>query len=162
LIGLIGYAIHAWVSSPYASGNAGLEIGEAPVAPVALATESNEQDAGDGAPEVSEAEVTPVPDSAMPYDPILPLEEASPVGAETAEAATEGTSRVFLPPGTRVNLRAAPSLSSPVLRILDARDELLLLETGTRFHQVRAAGGIVGWVSRDFSSLEPYPAPRDD
>jgi len=98
----------------------------------------------------------------MPEDSILPLEGTSPAEAETAEIATEGVSRVFLPPDTRVNLRAAPSLSSPVLRILDARDELLLLETGTRFHQVRAAGGIVGWVSRDFSSLEPYPAPRDD
>ena len=162
LIGLTGYAIHAWVSSPSASGDGGFEIGEAPVAPVALAAESNEQDADDGASEVPETEVTPVPDSVMPDDPILPLEEASPVRTETAETATEVASRVFLPPDTRVNLRAAPSLSSPVLRILDARDELLLLETGTRFHQVRAAGGIVGWVSRDFSSLEPYPAPTGD
>lgn len=159
LIGLTGYAIHAWVSSPSASGDGGFEVGEAPVA---LVAEANEENAGDGAPEVLEPAVTTVPDSALSDAPILPLEWTSPAEAEKAEDATEGSLRVFLPPDTRVNLRAAPSLSSPVLRILDARDELLLLETGTRFHQVRAAGGIVGWVSRDFSSLEPYPAPTGD
>jgi hypothetical protein len=162
LIGLIGYAVHAWVSSPSASQDAGLEVVEASVATLELAAESDEPGYGAPAPVLAEAEITSIPETAMVHDPVLPLEEASTEGSETAVAANARTLRVYLPPDTRVNLRAAPSLSSPVLRILGARDELLLLETGTRFHQVRVAGGIVGWVSRDFSSLEPYPAPSDD
>ena len=161
-IGVVGYAIHAWVSSPSASQGAGLEVVEAPVAPLEQAAEPDEHGAGDPAPEVADYDVTSIPGTTMAFDPELPLEEASLAGSEPAAAINEGPARVFLPPNTRVNLRAAPSLSSPVLRILDARDELQLLETGTRFHQVRAAGGIVGWVSRDYSSLEPYAAPTGD
>jgi hypothetical protein len=114
------------------------------------------------APETAAPEVTPAPHAAMLPDTGAPIAENVPVRSEADEAAQADASRVFLAPGTRVNLRAAPSLASPVLRILDALVEdveLQLVEAGEAFYQVRTAEGIVGWVSRDFSSLTPYAAP---
>jgi hypothetical protein len=110
-------------------------------------------------PEPLEQETTPAPDAATPRDTAAPFEQGIRARSEAQEAAEGDFSRVFLPPGTRVNLRAAPRLSSPVLRILDSGAELWLVETADHFYQVRSAEGIVGWVSRDFSSLTPYATP---
>lgn len=162
LIGLIGFGLHAWLSSPSTSADAEVDAVDAPVALVEGDPGSDDQDAAETTPELPEAEGTPIPDTVASTDAVVPVEESREVEPETGEAGNEVRSRVFLPPDTRVNLRAAPSLSSPVLRILDVRDELQLLESGAAFFQVRSADGIVGWVSRDYSSLEPYPAPASD
>ncbi|MBS0002883.1 MAG: SH3 domain-containing protein, partial [Thioalkalivibrio sp.] len=63
-------------------------------------------------------------------------------------------------PDTRVNLRADPSLSSPVLRILEPGTELELLDIEGDFYHVRSDDGIVGWVSREYSSVVPYPVSQ--
>jgi len=163
LLGLIGFAIYAWLSSPSAPAETAAEVVDAPVALVEAVSESGEPDPARVAPETG-VEIAPLPDVAMP-DPEateLPVVDELPVGSEVMAVADEGPFQVFLQPDTRVNLRAAPSLDSLVLRILDDGAELELLETGTAFYQVRSAEGIVGWVSRDYSSLEPYPAPAVD
>ena len=220
LIGLSGFGLHAWLSSPSApSMDAGFDEVGAPVPRLEVASEPGGQAAGepapadrrahsdeaalDGrlaeteappqipatgedagpdlatsdapesstrvvqtapgpAPEPAAPEVTTAPDAAMLPDTESPIEESGPARSEAHEAAQADASRVFLAPGTRVNLRAAPSLASPVLRILDARVEdveLQLVAAGEAFYQVRSAEGIVGWVSRDFSSLTPYAEP---
>ena len=213
LIGLSGFGLYAWLSSPSApSMDAGFDEVGAPVPRLEVASEPGGPGAGEPAPADSRAhsdetaldrrlaeteaapqiaatgedagpdlatsdvpesstrvvqtapepaapEVTPAPYAAMLPDTGSPIEESVPARSEAHEAAQEGASRVFLAPGTRVNLRAAPSLASPVLRILDARAEdveLHLVAAGEAFYQVRSAEGIVGWVSRDFSSLTPY------
>lgn len=122
-----------------------------------------------GAPPPSESEGdTPAPIEAMapsgdetpvPIEAAPPVEDISPASIAAAVPSETQSSRVFLPPDTRVNLRAAPSLSSPVLRILDARAELQLLGTTEAFFQVRTAERIVGWVSRDYASPTPYAIP---
>jgi hypothetical protein len=112
-----------------------------------------------GLPEPSDPEIAAAPDAATPADLPQPADEGAPARPDTRETTEGYAPRVFLPPDTRVNLRAAPSLSSPVLRILDANAELWLLETTDDFYQVRSAEGIVGWISRDFSSLAPYSTP---
>lgn len=160
-VGLIGFAIYAWLPSPSAPGDTAGEVVDTPVALLDVASESDDQDTVEAAPEAG-VEVTPIPDTAMPYGTELPVEENGPADSEAADVAEEGPFQVFLQPDTRVNLRAAPSLTSPVLFILDERAELQLLETSAAFYQVRSAEGIVGWVSRDHSSLEPYPAPGGD
>jgi hypothetical protein len=171
LIVLIGFAMHAWLSSPSApSSDAGFDQGGAPVAQLEVAPESGDQEVGEPAPQPAELDVTPDPvappheatpaaDAATPPDRALPLEEDIPARSEAQQTAEGDLPRVFLPPDTRVNLRAAPAPSSPVLRILDARAELRLLEVDEAFYQVRSNEGIVGWVSRDFSSLTPYATP---
>jgi hypothetical protein len=106
-----------------------------------------------------EQESMPAPDAATAPDTAAAFEQDIRARSEAQEAAEGDFSRVFLPPGTRVNLRAAPRLSSPVLRILDSGAELWLVETADHFYRVRSAEGIVGWVSRDFSSLTPYATP---
>jgi len=217
LIGLSGFGLHAWLSSPSApSMGAGFDEVGAPVTRLEVASEPGGQAAGEPAPadrrahsdetaldrleteteavpvtgedpgpdlatsdaaesstrvvqtapgpapEPAAPDVTPAPHAAMLPDTRSPIEESVPARSEAHEAAQADALRVFLAPGTRVNLRAAPSLASPVLRILDARVEdveLQLVEAGEAFYQVRTAEGIVGWVSRDFSSLTPYTAP---
>lgn len=171
LIVLIGFAMHAWLSSPSApSSDAGLDDVGTPVAQVEAAPDSGGQGVGEAAPPPAEPEVTPDPvvppeeaapatDAATPPDRAPPLEADIPVRTEAQQTAEGDLPRVFLPPDTRVNLRAAPAPSSPVLRILDARAELRLLEVEEAFYQVRSDEGIVGWVSRDFSSLTPYATP---
>jgi len=158
LIGLLGFAIHAWWSSPSPpSSDAGFDEVGAPVAHLEVVPEAEEHDVGETAP--AEAEVTPAPDATPPPDTASPFAEGIPALPEARETAEEDVARVFLQPDTRVNLRASPSLDSPVLRILEAPVELLLLETDEAFYQVRSPEGIVGWVSRDISSLTPYATP---
>ena len=95
----------------------------------------------------------------MPSAEVLLQEETVRELPEIAEALQQEQepSTVFLPPETRVNLRADPSLASPVLRILEPGTELELLDIGEDFYQVRSEHGVVGWVSRDYSSVAPYP-----
>ncbi|TVP78801.1 MAG: SH3 domain-containing protein [Thioalkalivibrio sp.] len=155
LIGLFGFAIHTWLSSP--ARDAGVDEVGAPVADLEVAPEAGERDLGEPAP--AEPEVAPAPDAAMSPDTASPFIEGIPALPEAHETAEEDLARVFLPPGTRVNLRAAPSLDSPVLRVLEAPVELQLLETGEAFYQVRSPEDIVGWVSQEFSSLTPYVTP---
>jgi hypothetical protein len=171
LIVLIGFAMHAWLSSPSVpSSDAGVDDVGTPVAQLEAVPESGEQDVGEPVPQPAEPEVTPDPvappqeatpgtDAATPPDRASPLEEDIPAWSAAPQTAEGDLPRVFLPPDTRVNLRAAPAPSSPVLRILDARAELRLLEVDEAFYQVRSDQGIVGWVSRDFSSLTPYASP---
>lgn len=183
LVVLIGFAMHAWLSSPSApSSDAGFDDMGAPVALLEVAPESGEQDVGGPAPQPVESGVgEPAPQTAEPAvipDPVAPPHEGTPATDATtlpdrdsilegdiptrteAQLIAEGDlPRVFLPPDTRVNLRAAPAPTSAVLRILDARAELRLLEIDEAYYQVRSDEGIVGWVSRDFSSLTPYSTP---
>jgi hypothetical protein len=211
LVGLVGFAIHAWLLPPTAEpGDAGFETVDAPAAHPEIAPESGERDVSEPTPAPVEPEVMASPDAADLPEPVEPESTPAPDAAdlpgplepevmpapdaadlpgpfeqesmpapdaatapdtaaafeqdirarsEAQEAAEGDFSRVFLPPGTRVNLRAAPRLSSPVLRILDSGAELWLVETADHFYRVRSAEGIVGWVSRDFSSLTPYATP---
>ncbi len=98
-------------------------------------------------------------DARLPIESEMPFAEPTPATVTSDEPPETASSHVFLPPDTRVNLRAAPSLSSPVLRILDDRAELQLLGTTEAFFQVRTAERITGWVSREYSSLLPYTVP---
>lgn len=159
LIGLLGFALRAWVSSSSKPGDGDFITGEAPVAQMEVAPGPAEQDGGAAANESDEPEVATVPDTVMRNEMASPVDEDGLAKSEVPEITGEDLPPVFLSPGTRVNLRAAPSLASPVLRILDNDAELRLLEIGALFHQVRTADGIAGWVSRDFSSLTPYAAP---
>lgn len=106
-----------------------------------------------------EAVSSPEEDAGLPMEPEAPLAEATPETMASDTPPETPSSRVFLPPDTRVNLRAAPSLASPVLRILDDRADLRLLGTAEAFFQVRTDERITGWVSRDHSSLVPYTVP---
>ena len=155
LIVLLGFAMHAWLSSP--PSDAGFDEVSAPVAHLEVAPEAGERDVGEPAP--AEPEVATVPDAATPPDTASPVVEGIPARSEAHATAEEDVARVFLQPDTRVNLRAAPALDSPVLRVLEAPVELQLLETGEAFYQVRSPEDIVGWVRRDFSSLTPYATP---
>jgi len=171
LIVLVGFAMHAWLSSPSApSSDAGVDDIGAPVAQPEVAPESGEQDVGEPAPQTAEPavmpdpvapphEATPATDAATPPDWDSILEGDMAARTEAQQTAEEDLPRVFLPLDTRVNLRAAPAPSSAVLRILDARTELRLLEIDEAYYQVRSDEGIVGWVSRDFSALTPYATP---
>ena len=172
LIVLVGFGIYAWLSSPSAPpGDAEPDEVATPVVQLEAAPESGEQDMGEPVPRSAEPEATPDPDAAprevmpatdaaRPPDRASPLEPEVPARAEARQTAEEDLPPVFLPPDTRVNLRAEPALSSPVLRILDARAELRLLEIDEAFYRVRSAEGIVGWISRDFASLTPYASPE--
>ena len=155
LIGFLGFAIHAWLSSP--SRDAGFDEVGAPVGHLEVAPEAGQGDVHGPAP--ADPEVAAASEAVTPPDTASPFEEGIPAPPEAQETTAEDSARVFLPPDTRVNLRAAPSLDSPVLRVLEAPVELQLLETDEAFHQVRSPEDIVGWVSRDFSSLTPYAAP---
>ena len=172
LIVLIGFAMHAWLSSPSApSSDAGIDEVVTPFVQLEGAPEAGQQDVGEPVPRPAEPEVTVDPvtpphdalaatDAATtPSDRVATLEEDIPARSAAQETAEGDLSRVFLPPGTRVNLRAVPATSGPVLRIVDASADLRLLEIGEAFYQVRSDEGIVGWVSRDFSSLTPYATP---
>ncbi|MFO8154312.1 SH3 domain-containing protein [Thioalkalivibrio sp.] len=171
LIVLVGFGIQAWLSSPSApSGDAGLEDVGTPVVPLEAAPESGAQVIGTSAAQPAGSTISPDPvapvqdapsttDAAMPADTASPRDEDVPARSQPQPTAEGDLPRVFLPPDTRVNLRAEPALSSPVLRILDAGAELRLLERDEAFYQVRSDEGIVGWVSRDFSSLTPYATP---
>ncbi|MCA1792247.1 MAG: SH3 domain-containing protein [Thioalkalivibrio sp.] len=171
LIVLTGFAIHAWLSSPSSpSGDVGFDEVTTPVAQLEDAPESDEQDVGEPTPQPAGPELVPEPvapppeatpttDAATLPERISPLEENTPARSEARQTPEGDVPRVFLPPDTRVNLRAAPTPSSPVLRILDAQAGLRLLEIDEAFYQVRSDEGVVGWVSRNFSSLTPYTTP---
>jgi preprotein translocase subunit Sss1 len=194
LIGLVGFAVHAWLSPPSAAPeDAGFDAVDAPAALAEIVPEPGEQDVpgpapaqaepgvmappdaadlpepagpavipapdAESLPDPEEPGITPVPEAATPRDPASPLEQDMRARPEAQETVEGDVLRVYLPPGTRVNLRAAPRLSSPVLRILDPGAELWLLQTADDFYQVRSAEGLVGWVSRDFSSLTPNVTP---
>jgi hypothetical protein len=183
LIGLVAFGIHLWLSSPSAPpAEVRLDVADAPGPQVETAPKRDSRDFPGPAPAPAEPEVMTPGDAADLAEPVAPeipastdsgispdaapsAATASPIGwdgpgpAEAGETAKEAPSRVFLSPGTRVNLRVAPRLSSPVLRILDPGTELWLLETADDFYRVRLAEGIIGWVSREFSSLAPYATP---
>jgi hypothetical protein len=174
MVVLVGFGIHAWLSSPYVpsvpSGDAASDEAATPVVQVEAAPASGEPETDEPARQPAEPEVgsgpvappretIPATDTAMPSDGASLGELEVPAPSEAPDTTEEDLPRVFLPPDTRVNLRAAPALSSPVLRILDARAELRLLEIDEAFYRVRSAEGIVGWISRDFSSLTPYEPP---
>jgi hypothetical protein len=159
LFGLIGFGIHTWLSSPSSTGPADLDAVDIPGPRLEVAPEPIGNGVGATAAEPAQPDATPGSDAVPPPDAVVPLEEGIPEQSDAAETADQHLSPVFLPPGTRVNLRAAPSLSSPVLRILDSTAELQLLDTRESFYQVRSSDGIAGWISRDFASLRPYSTP---
>ena len=161
IAGLLGLGIRAWLSDPtpaMASGNAGLDAVEAPVTDSASAPRSGNPEVGGAEPQPAPSESVQAPQTASPPEEVPPREAVVPERLEIPETAQDEPSTVFLPPDTRVNLRADPSLSSPVLRILEPGTELELLDIGGDFYQVRSDAGIVGWVSREYSSVTPYPA----
>jgi hypothetical protein len=158
LFGLIGFGIHTWLSSPSSTRDADLDAVHVPDPHFEIASESIDNGVGATAAEPAQPDATPGSDP-VPPDAVVPFEERIPERSDAAETADQHLSPVFLPPGTRVNLRAAPSLSSPVLRILDSTAELQLLDTRESFYQVRSSDGVAGWISRDFSSLRPYSTP---
>ncbi|AGA35321.1 protein of unknown function DUF1058 [Thioalkalivibrio nitratireducens DSM 14787] len=160
LIGLIGFAISGWLWSPSAlPRDTAFDDADVPVVGLEIATESGEQHVGKPVPGQAESSVAPALEVATPLETVPPVEAGTSEGPAAREPADDERSQVFLPPGTRVNLRAAPSLASPVLRILDADSQLRFLETAEDFYRVRSADGVVGWVSRDFSSRTPYATP---
>lgn len=158
LIGLLGFAIYNWVSPVSTVGDVGVDPVEASVAQLDVTAGSAAQDVGATASKPVAPDGASDSDNAIRSDLGIPFEEEFTLLSAGAEAGSGEPSRVLLPAGTRVNLRAEPSLSSPVLRILDSSVELQLIEKGDFFFQVRSADGVVGWVSRDFSSVAPYAA----
>jgi hypothetical protein len=159
LFGLIGFGIHTWLSSPSSVGYTDLDAADVPGPQFEAAPEPIGNGAGPAAAEPAQPDATPGSGAVSPPGTVAPVEEGIPARLDAAETADQHLSPVFLPPGTRVNLRAAPSLSSPVLRILDSTAELQLLDTRESFYQVRSSDGVAGWISRDFSSLRPYSTP---
>lgn len=160
---LLGLGIRAWLSDPApapALGDAAIDASEAPATDLEAVPPSREPEIAETAPQPAEPEALRTPGAAPSAE--VPLQEETvrefPEIAETLQQEQEQEpSTVFLPPETRVNLRADPSLASPVLRILEPGTELELLDIGEDFYQVRSEHGVVGWVSRDFSSVAPYP-----
>lgn len=164
VIGLVGFGLHAWLFSPptVPPVDRAIELVDAPILPPFPADPRPENLAPENlSPEdlhdIAWPEFIASPDAEFGQPIATPADEGGPATLETAVIPGEGGERVFLPPGTRVNLRAAPSLSSAVLQIVDERAELWFLEAGDAFYRVRTEAGIIGWVSRDYSSLEPYP-----
>lgn len=156
MVGLLGFGLHAWLSDP-APANAGPGSVEVPEPSLEAAPGSPEQEVVEPAPEPVAPEVVQAPAEESPPAELPAREPLVPESPGRPESAPSEASTVFLPPETRVNLRADPSLSSPVLRILEPGTELELLEIGEDFYQVRSDDGIVGWVSREYSSVTPYP-----
>ncbi|TVP93177.1 MAG: SH3 domain-containing protein [Thioalkalivibrio sp.] len=161
IVGLLGLGIRAWLSDPApASADAGPESVEVPELPVEAAPGSRERQVAEPAPEPVAPEVVQPPAEESPPAELPAREPFVPESLRMPESAQSEPSAVFLPPDTRVNLRADPSLASPVLRILEPGTELELLDIGEDFYQVRSDDGVVGWVSREYSSLAPYPASQ--
>ncbi len=156
MVGLLGFGLHAWLSDP-APGDAEPESVEVPELVLEEAPGSPEQEVVEPAPEPVAPEAVQAPAEESPPAELPAREPFVPESPRMPEGAPSEASTVFVPPDTRVNLRADPSLSSPVLRILDPGTELELLEIGEGFYQVRSDDGIVGWVSREYSAVAPYP-----
>jgi hypothetical protein len=159
LFGLIGFAVYAWLSPPATRDNAGMDAGVPPGAQVEAEPEPRAREVDATEIEPAEPEAAQAPDAPMAPDDEVPTEEEALVPPDGIDTVGEQPSQVFLPPDTRVNLRAEPSLTSTVLLILDASAELQLLSMDESFYEVRTAEGVVGWVSREFSSLSPYSEP---
>ncbi|AHF00320.1 SH3 domain-containing protein [Thioalkalivibrio paradoxus] len=160
VIGLVGLAIGAWLASPAAPPeDARFQDDRDPVVVLEMTAGSSTQRGEEPAPGEPEPDVPPVVAAPAPLATIPPADDRIRNGATLRDTVEDERSQVFLAPGTRVNLRAEPSVTSPVLRILDADVELRLLEIGDDFYRVRTADAIVGWVSRDFSSRRPHAAP---
>ena len=169
VIGLVGFGLHAWLFSPptVPPADRAIELVDAPILPPFPADPRPEDLPPEDLPaedlpaedlhEIAWPEFIASPDAEFGQPIATPVDEGGPAALETAVIPEEAGGRVFLPPGTRVNLRAAPTLSSAVLQIVDERAELWFLEAGDAFYRVRTEAGIIGWVSRDYSSLEPYP-----
>jgi len=156
---LLGLGVRAWLADPApgpAFGDAALDQSEAPATDPEAVPRPQEPEVAETAPHIAEPEVLQLP-GAAPSAEVPPQEETVREQLGITETLPQEPSRVFLPPDTRVNLRADPSLSSPVLRILEPGTELELLDIGEDFYQVRSEHGVVGWVSREYSSVAPYP-----
>ncbi len=102
--------------------------------------------------------------------------DASPQAAQTADAqvipntsssstnitrsANTVPQAVYVEPGTRLNMRSAPSLQSEIITIINDRTRLTLVDSHPQFHRVALADGMTGWISRRYASLTPYPVTQ--
>ena len=76
-------------------------------------------------------------------------------GEETTSATVEATSTGGVPAGEPyvkvlsdgLNLRAEPSTAAAVVAVLNAEQQLILLEEGTGWYRVRTTDGAEGWVA---------------
>lgn len=145
-------AVDAMIRTPAAEpaeANAATTQETAAHAPAASPSAPMTETAQRPSPEAAEA---PSAEATTP-----PAADPAPVTTATPPAPAPAR-QVFIAPGKRVNLRAAPSLDSTVLHVISARSDLLLVDSHPHFLQVRTADGTTGWVSRDFAALEPHAA----
>jgi hypothetical protein len=95
---------------------------------------------------------------------LLPLALVAQGAAQASDSPVGSRLKVANTDGQRLNLRAGPSTTEPILARLPEGAELEVVGAaraagGARWVEVRATGGERGWVALDFVAVVSTPAP---